>query len=245
MGDGIVVKGGREGLTLILSPELSLQELSTVLQEKLLKESTFFQNAELVLDFGARPFQEKEFSAFLGILHSAGIRIKGILSDNPITKLMAKEAGIELIGNGSIMSSRVRIDHPVKSGGKILKEKPEEVHASALFVRKTLRSGQLQHFNGDLTILGDVNPGAEVSAAGNIVVFGSLRGIAHAGIRGDQTAVVAALELKPTQLRIADCIARSSEEWNEDHVPEMAKIERGSIVIEPYALKHKVLRSLL
>ncbi len=237
MDDGVIVKGGKEGLILVFPPQIPLDHLFSSLQEKFSKESSFFQNAELVLDFGSRPFQEKEFNTLLDILHSAGIRIKGILSDNPITKLMAQESGIDLVGNGSIMSSRARIDHPVKNGGKFARQKPEEIHSPALFLRKTLRSGQQINFNGDLTILGDVNPGAEVAAAGNIAVFGALRGIAHAGTNGNQSAVVTALELKPTQLRIAGCMARSSGDWNGEQIPEVARIENDSIVIEPYLAK--------
>jgi septum site-determining protein MinC len=63
-------------------------------------------------------------------------------------------------------------------------------------VNKTLRSGQRIEHDGDVLIIGDVNPDAYVIASGNIIVMGTLRGIAHAGARGDETAVVMALKVK-------------------------------------------------
>jgi len=78
---------------------------------------------------------------------------------------------------------------------------------STLYHRGTLRGGQALHNLGNIVVIGDVNPGAELIASGDIVVFGALRGVAHAGAQGDRNARVIALELAPTQLRIATCIA--------------------------------------
>ncbi len=103
------------------------------------------------------------------------------------------------------------------------------------FIKRTLRSGmQVQH-DGDVVIFGDLNPGAEVVASGDILVFGTLRGMVHAGATGNQTAQVAALRLSPTQLRIADLIARSpdGEEEMPEH-PEVARIRDGVVVIEEF-----------
>ena len=98
----------------------------------------------------------------------------------------------------------------------------------------TLRSGQNLISEGHLIVLGDVNPGAEISAAGNIVVLGQLKGIAHAGMDGDRNATVAALQLTPTQLRIADIITRAPEnDKNTEFYPEIAKIKDGSIYTYP------------
>ena len=81
------------------------------------------------------------------------------------------------------------------------------VGVSTLYHRGTLRGGQALHNLGNLVVIGDVNPGAELVASGDIVVFGALRGVAHAGAQGDRSARVIALELAPTQLRIATVIA--------------------------------------
>lgn len=240
-GQGVTVKGTKEGLMVLVSPEPPLEEVLSSLKEKFSSESSFFQDAELILDLGLRPFQEKEFQTLRALFDASGIRLKGILSDNPITKLMAQEEGIVLLGDRSILSSRVRVSHPVRQ----LKEEahrprpePERTSArgsSAVFLRKTLRAGQRVHFVGDITILGDVNPGAEVVAGGSIVVFGALRGLAHAGAEGRRDAVVVALELRPTQVRIADCVARPPETAHATQAfPELARIHDNRIVIDRY-----------
>ncbi len=106
------------------------------------------------------------------------------------------------------------------------------------FIYGTLRSGQRLFYEGNIIILGDVNPGAEVIAYGNIVVMGSLRGIAHAGSNGNTEACVAAYYLNPTQLRIADIIARAPDGDIEKPVgPELAKVRGNMVYIEPYLMK--------
>lgn len=105
------------------------------------------------------------------------------------------------------------------------------------FVTSTIRSGQNMAFNGNLVVIGDVNPGSEVIAEGNIVVLGVLRGVAHAGSSGNRDAFVAAYSLQPSQLRIAELIARAPDEYEADNkpkVPEIARIMNGMIVVEPY-----------
>ena len=82
---------------------------------------------------------------------------------------------------------------------------------SALAVRKNIRSGQKISYDGTLIIFGDVNAGAELEAAGHILVLGALRGVAHAGCKGDKKAVIYANQLRSVQLRIADLIARAPD----------------------------------
>jgi septum site-determining protein MinC len=108
----------------------------------------------------------------------------------------------------------------------------------ALFVRRTLRSGMRILHDGDVCILGDVNAGAEIVAGGDVVVWGSLRGMIHAGAGGDQAAVVCALLLAPTQLRIADLVSRGSEPSG-PAAPEMARILEGRILVEPWSARRK------
>jgi len=86
--------------------------------------------------------------------------------------------------------------------------------------------------------LGDVNPGAEVSAGGNIIVWGRLRGNIHAGMDGNESAVVCALELMPTQLRIADMVISLPGRRGKLQ-PEMLSLRNGQVVIEPWNPKEK------
>lgn len=108
------------------------------------------------------------------------------------------------------------------------------VGVATLYHRGTLRGGQALHNLGNLVVVGDVNPGAELVASGDIVVFGALRGVAHAGAQGDRGARVIALELSPTQLRIATAIA-SGEASAKPRGPEHASIVGDRIVVVPFA----------
>lgn len=98
----------------------------------------------------------------------------------------------------------------------------------------TLRGGQaLQHL-GNIVVIGDVNPGAELVASGDIAVFGALRGVAHAGAQGDISARVHAIELAPTQLRIATFIAADAGDRAAASIqPETACVQNDRIVVYP------------
>jgi septum site-determining protein MinC len=108
------------------------------------------------------------------------------------------------------------------------------VGVATLYHRGTLRGGQALHNLGNLVVIGDVNPGAELVASGDIVVFGALRGVAHAGAQGDRGARVIALELAATQLRIATAIA-SGDVGTKPRGPEHASISGDRIVVVPFA----------
>lgn len=106
-----------------------------------------------------------------------------------------------------------------------------------LLLKRTVRSGQKITHNGSIVVLGDVNPGSELIAAGDILVFGFLRGMAHAGAQGDKNSIVAAFRLQPTQLRIANVISRPPEgKLEPPEFPEIARLKEDIIVIEPYFL---------
>lgn len=103
------------------------------------------------------------------------------------------------------------------------------------FVYGTLRSGQEVEYDGNIVIIGDVNPGAILKAKGSIIVLGTLRGVAYAGLGGNLGSVVAAYNLLPTQLRINDIIVRPPDgDISQYKLPEVAKISNGEVVIEPY-----------
>ncbi|GAB6158219.1 hypothetical protein JCM39194_14190 [Desulfotomaculum varum] len=114
------------------------------------------------------------------------------------------------------------------------------VDENTVLVQRTLRSGQSVYHDGNVVILGDVNPGAEVVAAGNIIVMGSLRGVVHAGAKGDTGAVILAFRLRPTQLRIANHITRPPEdEVSDQDYPELARIKNGVVTIETFNAVNK------
>ncbi|SHE53051.1 septum site-determining protein MinC [Desulforamulus putei] len=109
------------------------------------------------------------------------------------------------------------------------------VDENTVLVQRTLRSGQSIYHDGNVVILGDVNPGAEVVASGNIIVMGSLRGVVHAGAKGDTNAIILAFRLRPTQLRIGNHITRPPEDESSDpDYPELARIKNGVVTIETF-----------
>jgi len=103
----------------------------------------------------------------------------------------------------------------------------------------TVRSGDRISSNGNLCIIGDVNPGAIVSAKKNIYVWGKLLGVAFAGKGGNNNASIASLYLNPLQLRIADLVAIGPKDKPQNYYPEIAVINKQTIVINPYIIENK------
>ncbi|MHB1628118.1 MAG: septum site-determining protein MinC [Bacilli bacterium] len=96
----------------------------------------------------------------------------------------------------------------------------------------TLRSGQLIEHDGDVVVIGDVNPGAHIIASGDVFVMGRLRGSAHAGAGGDILAVVAAAYFEPLQVRIAGVVRRSPETYTRAAEMEFAYLEGNQMAVE-------------
>ena len=103
----------------------------------------------------------------------------------------------------------------------------------------TVRSGDRLSSNGNLCIIGDVNPGAIISAKKNIYVWGKLLGIAFAGKGGNKNASISSLYLNPLQLRIADVIAIGPKDKPKNSYPEIAVIDNKTITIKPYIVEIK------
>jgi septum site-determining protein MinC len=103
----------------------------------------------------------------------------------------------------------------------------------------TVRSGERISSNGNLCIIGDVNPGAIVSAKKNIYVWGKLLGIAFAGKSGNKNAYISSLYLNPLQLRIADVIAIGPKDKPKNCYPEVAVIDKQTIIIKPHLIENK------
>lgn len=121
---------------------------------------------------------------------------------------------------------------------EITAQKNEAENLPTLYLRKTIRSGQSISSDGNLIVIGDVNPGAEIIAKGDITVWGILGGIAHAGSEGNNYARIRALKLNPVQIRIGEVFARRPDTVNLPYIqksceytPEEAFTYKGSIVI--------------
>lgn len=122
---------------------------------------------------------------------------------------------------------------------KIAENSPEEVDEPTRFFKGTVRSGQRIEAAGNLVVIGDANPGSELVAGGNVIVVGSLKGVVQAGAGGNKNAFVLALDMMPTQLRIANLITRAPDNLSEnvDIFPEIATIKEDGIIIERFSSK--------
>ena len=129
---------------------------------------------------------------------------------------------------------KVEFDMPKRLGlHEITKTFSRDIAISETkFVRTSLRSGQKLEFEGSLVILGDVNAGAEVIAEDNIVVLGALRGLAHAGARGNKEAIIAAGVLDAPQLRIANIVKEIEREEEINSICVNIFVEDDKIIIE-------------
>lgn len=111
------------------------------------------------------------------------------------------------------------------AGKKLLQQEP--------YVYKgTLRAGQIIEHDGDVVVIGNVNPGAHIIASGDIYVFGRLRGYVHAGASGNVHAIVAAAYFEPMQVRIAGVIRRSPEAYAHPAEMEFAHLEGDQMAVE-------------
>jgi len=224
--DTITIKGIRKGLLVALGKGDWSAELRA-LEARLSASPSFFRGGRVALDVGARGLNHSEVEEARTLLARHQVELWALVSTNPVTEAAAQELGL-------VISIKTDLGLPRPHGPEPAPEKGEEPFVEGLVVRRTLRSGQSLRHPGHVVVIGDVNPGAEVVAGGDIVVWGRVRGLVHAGALGGEGAVICALDLAPTQLRIAGHIARSPEERRGKPVPEMASVREGRIVAVPW-----------
>lgn len=249
MIEGLVsAKGTRSGIRLMLHPGPEFAVLLHAVREKLRQSNGFFSGAPVTVDTQGRQLTPGELKELAEVMVSEfGVRLAAIEqrlsaaasvpddggqapqeafgpASDPDAELAPGGAGIADEGIGAAYAWQ----EPVVEGGA-----KGDTHTT--LVKRTLRSGQSIRFDGNVVVLGDANPGSEIVAAGDIIVMGSLRGMAHAGATGNRRAVVAALRLLPTQLRIADLISRAPDgKQTAPSAPEIARIKSEMVVIEEY-----------
>ena len=163
-----------------------------------------------------------EISEIIEIANQYNCKIIGFCSASSKTIVSSQSLGYQ---------SQFSIENSSKNTFKINDKNP--AFSRTHFHQGTLRSGEYLDSPGDLLILGDVNPGAKVSAEGNIIIWGRLLGIAHAGSEGNSQATISALQLRPVQLRIAKKVARGPKEKPQLGLAEQARIDSEEIIISP------------
>jgi septum site-determining protein MinC len=172
----------------------------------------------LVLESGAWPLTLPQLREIQTLLADRGLLLEGLSGENRASLVAA--AGLGLITE-ALQPLDPSDSLPPTQGNELT------IH------RGTLRSGDHLQADGSVLLLGDVNPGARISAAGHVLVWGRLRGIAHAGAGGDESARIVALRLRPLQLRIASAVALGPEEEAPVGLAEEARLVAGVIRIDP------------
>ncbi|HDD24949.1 MAG TPA: septum site-determining protein MinC [Chloroflexi bacterium] len=226
--DLIAIKGIRQGLLVTLDEAGYWPSLLAALEARLNDNPAFFRGGRVVLDVQGRTLTRSEIESALAMCARHQVELWALLSTDAVTESAAQQLGLVVALNWPPAASQ-----PVEVEDATHQENHSPLEG--LVVQRTLRSGQGLRHPGHIVIIGDVNVGAEVVAGGNIVVWGRVRGVVHAGALGNESSVVCALDLAPTQLRIAGHIARSPEERSEEPVPEMAFVQDGHIVAVPWA----------
>lgn len=221
----ISFKATVNGLILIMRGEDDFEAIYEQIEKKLESSGRFFKGASLAVKYRGRKLTTEQ--------------------EQKVSELLSKKT------NAEIKSFDEDLSQPDKEMEEVEKnwEKPKMrmmffkglEEGVTKFYKGTVRSGQLVSFEGNLVIIGDVNPGGEILATGNVIVMGSLRGMVHAGADGNKEAVVAALNLQPTQLRIADVITRppDTKENRSSLIPEMAVVKDDIVYIERFLPQYK------
>jgi septum site-determining protein MinC len=194
-----------------------LEQLQALLADAQL-QNTLPAAGPLTLACGEWSIGVNELRGLQQSLAEAGLVLQRLVSSAPSTRVAAAALGLAWDAPDPVPSPEAGDEPPAL-----------RIHQG------TLRAGDHLQSEGSLLVLGDVNPGARVEAGGHVLVWGTLRGVAHAGCGGDTSARITALQLRPVQLRIASAVARGPDELPVAGFAEQALLVDGQITIEPAA----------
>ena len=227
----ITIKGIREGLIVSLPTTYgawrgALEQLETRLDAS----PAFFKGARVGLVIGAWELGQDEIRAARDLLLRHDVTLWALISDNLKTQEAAARLGLDIkLPQREARPQPAPMLAESAPASDVAAQTATDVSETAMVVHRTLRSGVSLRHPGSIVIIGDVHSGAEVMAGGDVVVWGKLHGTVHAGAFGDNEAVVCALDLTPTQLRIGRIITRSPDDHRRKIQPEMARVMRGRI----------------
>jgi len=222
--DAVVLKGGRDGVAVIIDEGATIDAAIRDLRAKLSHAGSFFKGAAFRLEAGRRTLTLAERDALSSTMEEFGIKLRESGGANGVGDEVETPSVVEPRNQRPLRGSSDAVGSTL-SGGE----------DQTLLVKRTIRSGQRIDYEGNVVVMGDVNAGAVVMSTGDIVVLGSLRGLAHAGAQGNDDAVVMAFRLEPTQLRISQYISRPPDEGGpRPDGPEVARVRNGVIQIEAY-----------
>ncbi len=223
MPELVKIKGISDGLLVTLG-DGDWEQVRQALLDHLDAQAEFLRGARFAVDVGSRTLKAAEVGQLQKDFIQRELSLWAILSQSPLTEQNAQSYGLATRLTKPQIESSQTVETRLSKG------------EDAVLIRRTLRSGFRLMHQGHVVVIGDVNPGAEIVAAGDILVWGRLRGMVHAGAEGDEQAVICALDLSPTQLRIADHVALTPKRRGKPQ-PEMARLVEGQVIAEPWEAK--------
>lgn len=220
------IKGIKDGLLITLGGG-KWSELEQAIVNNIEAKKNFFQGARVAIDVGNHDLRAAELGSLIDKLSERGITLWAVLSTSTTTKATSKTYG--LVTTITNPKTEMETESAIHFDTALIGE-------SAVMVQRTMRSGFKVVYQGHVVVIGDVNPGAEIIATGSVVVWGWLRGVVHAGAEGNEKAMVCALRLDPTQLRIANYIAVTPKHKGKS-LPEIAYVKNGQVIAEQWTEK--------
>lgn len=219
------IKGLKAGPTFLFHDQAPFSEVLKAVEEELARAKGFFRDSPVVLHFGDRLLNKDEWWKLKELLLGEGLLLRYAVATAQASRDLLYKEGLPVRDSLSVSTAEQKPPQPALAKG-----------TNTLYLRRGLRGGQKEVFEGDVVVMGDVNQGAEILAGGDVVVVGTLRGMVHAGYPDNKDAVVVALNLTPLQLRIGPQIARGDDNQNHRRAPrpEIARVKEESIIIEPY-----------
>jgi septum site-determining protein MinC len=258
-GGDVAARGTGEGLVIRLDGRVDAESLKQALHDFVVSRHGFLAGNEVSFEWvGAQPGQAVVEELSGGLLRDFGISVRASVlrqkkrltpsvetAEQPKLapeKTLNLFSGVEDLADDEEFGVAGTASHDEKAGLEELMRSGEGRSSQAgawddpdaRIIYTTLRSGQRIETDHSLMVVGDVNSGAEIVAGGDIVVLGTLRGVAHAGAY-DETGggrFIFALVLQPTQLRIGAIISRGGADARKG--PEVARVDDNMIVVEPY-----------
>lgn len=225
MSQSVIIKSNKYGINLVLDAQMPFEALLKDVIERFKASEKFFDSTDLAISFEGRTLSEEEENRI----------IDAITSNTKIRIVCIVQNGKE---QEAVMKQQLEYYQAVQQ------QYMNASNGSGDFYRGTLRSGQVLESESSVTIIGDVNPGANIISQGNIVILGALKGNAYAGCAGDRNCFIFALDMNPIQIQIGDLIAKSPDkektkkrtlrrEKVHETEPQIAVAKDGNIYIEP------------
>lgn len=219
MHNAVVIKSSKAGMTVILDPELPFGELLEAIGKKFSESARFWGSVQMTLTLEGRDLTAAQEFA--------------------IVDTITKNSQIEVLCLLDTDAERI------ERCEKALNDKLMELNSqTGQFYRGTLKRGDCLESEASIVLIGNVDHGARVTAKGNVVVLGELKGTVTAGVSGNPQAIVMALDMAPLQIRIGDLSSRFNERNKRlGRGPMIALVEDGAIVMR--SLKKSFLNNML